>query len=209
MRHRWSEEEIHYLREVAPGRLRSEVTEMLNDKFNLELRLKQVESTMKRFKIKNGIDARFKKGQESYNKGKPGYANEKNIATRFKKGSVPINKKPVGSEQIRTFKRRGPGIYVKIAEPNVWREKNLVVWEEHNGPIPKGVVITYLDGNRLNTDIDNLAMITKEEHLMMIRKGLRSNDTELTRVGTNIAKVIVATNDKSKMAAEGKERDGS
>lgn len=38
------------------------------------------------------------------------------------------------------------------------------IWEEHNGPIPKGYVIHHIDEDKLNNNIDNLAIMSRSEH---------------------------------------------
>lgn len=43
------------------------------------------------------------------------------------------------------------------------------VWEHFNGPIPKGLVVDHVDGDRLNNRLENLQVITCREN---IRKGL-------------------------------------
>lgn len=41
---------------------------------------------------------------------------------------------------------------------------HLYVWISNNGPIPEGWVIHHIDFNKLNDDISNLKMMTREEH---------------------------------------------
>lgn len=47
-----------------------------------------------------------------------------------------------------------------------WRDryKHRVIWEECNGPIPKGMVVHHIDGDRRNNDISNLKLVTRAEH---------------------------------------------
>ena len=66
------------------------------------------------------------------------------------------------------------------------------VWEEHNGPILPGHKIIFLDGNKDNCDISNLAMVDNAEALEMYRRNLRTDDTELTRTGLAVAKINIA-----------------
>lgn len=39
-----------------------------------------------------------------------------------------------------------------------------MVWEFHNGPIPTGYDIHHINGDRADNDIDNLQMLTEQEH---------------------------------------------
>lgn len=87
-------------------------------------------------------------------------------ATEFQKGIVPKNKLVVGSETIRTNHKTGSvRAWVKIAEPNVWRLRALVVWESTNGPLPKGYVVHHHDRNPLNDSLCNLRLLSRKEHL--------------------------------------------
>ena len=39
-----------------------------------------------------------------------------------------------------------------------------LIWEKHNGGIPKGYQVHHIDGNKLNNDISNLQLLSAEEH---------------------------------------------
>ena len=51
-------------------------------------------------------------------------------------------------------------------EHGKWHAKTMHrwVWEEAHGPIPLGYVIHHKDGNKKNNALDNLEMLTREEH---------------------------------------------
>lgn len=84
--------------------------------------------------------------------------------TEFRPGGPAHNRLPVGSVRIRTF-RGVKRAWVKVAEPNVWRERAKVVWErEHGRPIPRGRVIHHRDRDSLNDDPSNLVALTRSEH---------------------------------------------
>ena len=109
----------------------------------------------------------FKKGQISHNKGRKQIeymspeSMEKCRKTWFKKGNIPGNHRPVGSERILSTGY----VDVKISDPNTWKLKHRLVWEQHNGVAPKGANIQFRDGNKQNCHIDNLYLITREEQL--------------------------------------------
>lgn len=85
-------------------------------------------------------------------------------ATEFKKGERAHNKLPVGTVRIRTF-RGVQRAWVKVAEPNKWRERAKVVWEEHNGrPVPRGYTIHHRDRDPLNDAPENLQALTRADH---------------------------------------------
>jgi len=110
----------------------------------------------------------FKKGHDTYTKGKrqqdfmsaEGY--EVCKSNYFKKGHIPGNTKPVGYE----FQTTDGYIRVKVAEPNVFRFKHHVVWEENFGPIPKDYNVQFR--NKIGSDCSpgNLYIITRRDQLL-------------------------------------------
>jgi hypothetical protein len=84
--------------------------------------------------------------------------------TEFKAGQSAPNKLPVGSVTIRN--RLGTKrAFVKIAEPNVWRERAKVVWERENSKrLPRGYVVHHIDRDALNDAPNNLVALTRAEH---------------------------------------------
>lgn len=73
----------------------------------------------------------------------------------------------IGTVKIRTRKKRNheQRAYIKISNENKWELLAKHVWKKHNGEIPNGMVIHHIDHDKLNDSIDNLAMMTKAEHL--------------------------------------------
>lgn len=196
--HKFTEEQIKFIREIASGRYAVEITEMVNKRFNLELKVSQIETCKRNHKIRSGIDSRFQKGMIPANKGKKGSMSpeqyEKCKATMFKKGQAPQNHKPVGSERID----REGYVLVKVAEPNKWRPKHRVLWEKVNGPIPEKHRLIFADGNRQNIALDNLILVSYAQSFIMNQKNLFKNDKELTKAGVAVAKVMDKVNKRKK-----------
>lgn len=180
IRRNFTAEEQEFIRKNNPGRYNKELTKMLNKKFNKNYSEEQVRSWKKRKKIVSGVDAKFKKGCTSLNKGKKGMYNVGGNKTSFKKGSVPHNVKPIGTEAIRYGGYR----WIKTADnPSVWEAMHVMEWEKHHGKIKDGHVLMFLDGNKQNIDISNLKMVTRAENTRMNQYGYRSTDPELTSAG--------------------------
>jgi len=106
---------------------------------------------------------RYQKGCIPANKGKKMDPDTytKCAGTMFKKGNMPANHRDVGSERIN----KDGYIEVKVAEPNKWKAKHRVIWEEANGPVEKGYNVQFKDGNRLNVSLENLYLITRSRQL--------------------------------------------
>lgn len=106
----------------------------------------------------------FNSSRPAWNKGMKGI--HLSPHSEFKKGRISETKVTVGSVALRLRLREGyQRAFVKIAEPNKWRERAKVVWEEANGPLVYGCVIHHIDHNPINDAIENLQMLTKSEHM--------------------------------------------
>lgn len=173
-----------------------ELADRFNNRFGTQVTASQMKSYKANHDLDSGMSGRFEKGHVPANKGKKMSPEvyERCKATMFKKGQMPKGYKPVGSESVRWFDHGHTKkcIWVKIADPDVWREKHDLVWEAHNGPIPQGHALIFLDGNTLNPSIDNLALVDRYTNLLMNKNGLRYDSKEETETGLLIAKVIKA-----------------
>jgi hypothetical protein len=113
----------------------------------------------------------FKRGDEPWNKGRA-FSPAGSEATRFKKGQPGRNWKPVGSETIRRDKNGTMRAFIKVSEPNIWKFRAVIVWENRYGPIPRGLILHHRDENALNDSIDNLCVLTRAAHINEHRKTL-------------------------------------
>ena len=180
---KYTQEEIEYLFLIVPGHSHKEITALFNNHFEAEIKISQVKSFIKNRKLNTGRTGRFVKGQVSHNKGKKGISYPSMKPTQFKTGEMPHNHKPVGSETLRA----DGYVWVKVEEPKTWRMKHVLIWEDANGPVPKGYAVLFGDGNRLNFDLNNLILVSKAQLVMLNKKGLIRPDAELTRTGIIIA----------------------
>lgn len=111
----------------------------------------------------NAVAHRFKKGSIPPNKGKKMSPEvyEKVKETMFKKGNSPVNHREVGSERINV----DGYIEIKVAEPNRWKLKHRIIWEQVYGEIPKGYNVQFKNQNPKDCRIDNLYLISKSEQM--------------------------------------------
>ena len=125
-----------------------------------------------------GKSTQFQKGQVPPNKGQKMSKDvyEKVEKTMFKKGNKPMNTQPIGTIHQRKDTGGKMYLYIKLADSK-WQLLNRYTWEQHNGPIPKGLIVVYKDGNYLNNDITNLMLLTKKEN--MARNTIQRFPTEL------------------------------
>ncbi len=122
-----------------------------------------------------GAKFRFQKGHVPANKGlrRPGYAPGRMKETQFKKGQrngvAAQRYMPVGSTRVIVDSGGKGYLYRKIADtPNVpwtrnWIPEHRRVWEEANGPIPRGHVLAFLNGDRTDIGLWNLECVSRRE----------------------------------------------
>lgn len=166
--HQYTMEERQFMTEYVPGHSYSEIQKAFTEKFGWEISLSQVNSYIGNHHLSTGRTGRFQKGQEPSNKGKKGICAAGCEKSWFKKGHIPANYRPVGSERVNV----DGYIEVKVADPNKWKLKHRVVWESANGKIPKGYIIIFRDNDKTNTNIDNLLLIKRGTHAVLNHTGL-------------------------------------
>ncbi|KTD88156.1 HNH endonuclease signature motif containing protein [Paenibacillus etheri] len=183
---RYSLEHKEFISTNIHGRYVLELTSMFNEKFDVEIQPSQMRAFIKNNGLKSGIDARIKPGSVPPNKGKKKLWTG-GEDTQFKKGHKPHNYVPVGSERVNG----DDYVDIKIADPNKWRGKHLIIWEQYCGcSVPKGHVVIFGDGDRRNFDPYNLILVTRGQLAIMNKRGFIQNDAELTRSGIILANII-------------------
>ena len=119
------------------------------------------------------------------------------LKTEFKKGDIPPNRVPIGSER---FTKDGY-LQIKIkdgCQNNNWISKHRLIWEQHFGPIPPKHRVIFLDGNKNNLDINNLELMSYGQTAIMSKKNLFNNDPMITKIGSKIAKIELISNQKKR-----------
>lgn len=201
MANKYTKEQKEFLITNNYMRTAKDLTDMFNEKFGTNLTTTNIKNFRSNNKIKSGLTGRFEKGQISWNKGKTwdefmskeGQANSRK--TTFKKGHTPVNSDTVGTEKWKSShsNRDDEGfLYVKIQDKKGrfnWKQKHRLIWEEVYGPIPKGYKLIFLDGDRHHIELNNLALVSNSQMLIMNKNNLIYEEKELTKIGINIAKV--------------------
>lgn len=140
----------------------------------------------------------FAQNHTPWNKGKkigviPG--SEKGF---FKKGHLPHNTKSDGTISIRKDKDGKLHEFVRISK-NEWIHKKILVYEEHHGKIPEGMCVKVIDGNSMNSNIENLTLITREENMIQNSGSLNLSDEFiancLTRTKPELKPLVLANKD--------------
>jgi hypothetical protein len=190
--HKYTKEHVDFIKTNVVGRSYKELIELFYKRFQIELTFSQIKNFMAIRKLRNGRTGKFEKGHVPMNKGIKGMGGWE--PTQFKPGRIPHNYKALGSERIN-----GDGyVDVKVAEPNKWKGKHIVIWENHNGAIPSGHVVIFGDKNNRNFSINNLLLVTRQQLLVLNKKKIIKENADLTRVGIGIADVLIKIYEKSR-----------
>lgn len=178
----FSPEITEFIRKNVKGLYNAELTDLVNKTFKTCYNVDQIGNYKMRLHISSGLTGYFEKGHVPANKGKKMSPEqyEKSKATMFKKGHKNANERPVGGERVDG---KDGYTYVKVANPNVWKLKHVMIWESVHGPVPVGHNVIFLDSNRQNFDIENLAIVSKSINARLNQNNRRSNYAEVTKAG--------------------------
>ena len=185
MIHKYTDDQVDFLTKHVKGKSCKELAGMVKEEFGINLTERQIQTFKKNRGLKSGLDGRFKNGHKVWNKGMKGLQIG-GKETQFKKGQTPINYREVGSERINV----DGYTEIKVADPNRWRAKHVVVWESEKGSVPNGHVILFGDRNRLNVDIDNLILVSRKQLVTLNKHNLIKHDADLTKSGILVADIF-------------------
>lgn len=179
--HKYTKDEISFLEAYAPVHSLNEIQLAFNDKFKLNIKKSALSQCLLRKNIKPGI------------------------TTRFKKNQVPKNKRPIGFESIQKGSNGIKYVFIKTELPDKWEMKHLFVYKNAYGQIPENSTVIFLDGNTLNTNLDNLMAIDKRIHAIMNKYQLPRKSKEETLASIQTATLIASIKDaKNKVMNRGK-----
>jgi hypothetical protein len=103
--------------------------------------------------------------------------------TSFKKGQLPHNHQPLWSERICS---KDGYIYISVPEtnphtgfPTRYKQKHVWIWEQINGPVPKGCCIIFEDSDIYNLAIENLLCVHRNLLLILNLHNYKTAPAEL------------------------------
>lgn len=112
-----------------------------------------------------GRTGQFALGQVSHNAGKKGHCAPGSEKGWFKKGNrtgaAQQNYQPIGTERRCKDGYLERKIHDGMPMQFRWRAVHLVEWEAIHGPVPKGMALKCLDGDRTNTNPANWEAIPR------------------------------------------------
>ncbi|MDY7035539.1 MAG: HNH endonuclease signature motif containing protein [Thermodesulfobacteriota bacterium] len=199
---RYQKEHEQFVRDNCASVSKKELTKLFNDRFGTDLTVHKMNSFMGNWRINSGRTGYFLKGNKPWNYGTKGQGLTGPNKGSFKKGNVPANRKPLGSERVDP---RDGSVLIKIPErdphtgfPTRYKNKHVWVWEQANGPVPPGMVVAFIDGDRTNCEPENLMLISRAELLNLNRHGYKNMPDELKPSVLALSKLQVRTWAKEK-----------
>ena len=206
-----------FIRNHSDGVGNRELTRLVNEEFGTRFSETQITKFRYSRGYRSGLDTRIKPGQHlspatQFKKGDIPYvmsrkwdefmsseSQEKSRQNLFPKGHKPHNWAPVGTERVKS----DGYLWRKIAEPNKWKQVHIILWEEKNGLIPEGMCLTFLDGNRMNTALENLLLISRKENRIMNAdwNNDRTDNAGMTKAHIGIRRIQTRIDEIEKGAA--------
>lgn len=190
---RYTDEMLQYLSDNRVLMTNDQLTERFNKKFETNKTWLAIRGICLKKRFLSDTDGQFKKGFTPWNKGLTGYmgANE----TTFKKGNLPVNHVPVGTERVNA---RDGYIMIKVDEPNVWKQKSHVIYSAIHGAVPDNHIVIFIDGDKTNLEPENLEAVSRLELLNLNRNGYSSAKKEFKPVIKAVSKLEAAISNKRK-----------
>lgn len=169
----WTAQQDEWLRNLYPEKSNTVITEIIGrtspavQNRAIKLGLRKTEDYMECEK-----PGCFRPGHRTWNKGASYEAGGRSAETRFKAGRRASNQKPVGTEVVDNYGYRKRKIRddASLGEGyKNWKFVHVIVWEQHNGTLPKGHIVRFRDLDITNISPDNLVAITRGENAVINR----------------------------------------
>lgn len=125
---------------------------------------------------------RFKPGIVPWNKGIKFTSGGRSHEYRFKPGHERTGRAVDLWHPVGTLRMNSDGYLERKTNDEKpfykrWRAEHLLIWEAANGPLPKGFAVAFRDGNKLNTALDNLELVSRAD--MMRRNSSQRHGPEV------------------------------
>lgn len=167
-----------------------EARRQVKEQLGIDMTVYQFEGYLDRHRItlRGKGSGRFKPGYIPPNKGKKlsEETRRKVAATWFPRGAVPRNRRPVGSKTIT----KDGYVKIKTGGPNRWEFLHVLNWTREHGPVPRGKVLIFLDGNRQHCDVSNLLCVSRSALVRANQRGAIKPNAEITKSGLLLCELV-------------------
>ena len=175
----YTDEQIEFLRQNAPGVGYAALAEMFNERFGTDTNASRIGEICRQKGFANGLDSRFHAGHT------------------VNMGRTPEHAFSDGTESVTADG------YVMLKHNGVLRYKHIILWEQaHGQSVPEGHHIIFGDGNKRNFNINNLFCVTAAQNAIRTRNGLQGATPELAAAGVALAKLYSQIGERKKEQKE-------
>jgi hypothetical protein len=178
----YADEHERFVRDNCATMSKIELTILFNDRFGMNISLEKMKSLMANRHINSGRTGYFPKGHEPWNYGTKGQGLTGANCGSFEKGHTPANTRPLYSERVS----KDGHIEIKVPErnphtgcPTRFRHKHVWLYEQENGPVPKGHVVIFQDGDKRNFQPANLITVRRAELARLNQNGYTDAPAEI------------------------------
>ena len=191
MTFRYTPEMLDFLRAGYLAMCLADLTVAFNREFGLDKPESSIRGATRNHGMKSGRTGQFYTGQPAV----PGSGCKVPNATSYKPGRPAHearNYLPIGSTRITKdgYIERKVTDDPALVPARRWVGEHRLVWEAANGPIPDGHVVVFLDGDRLNIDLDNLRCVPRAVLQWMNKTGLNETSGEARKAAILTAEVV-------------------
>jgi len=177
----FTDEQARFIRDSYKDRSLLEMTILFNGRFGTNRTRQQIKNFVARRGFTSGRTGCFPRGHKPWNTGTKGLTGANK--TSFKKGNVPANCRPLGSERICS---KDGYILVNVPErnpytgcPTRYKHKHVYDWEQAHGPVPKGMVVAFISSDKTRCELENLMLVSRAELLNLNRHGYKDMPPDL------------------------------
>ncbi len=165
MRNKYTKEFENFVRENVSKYTKKEFVLLLQDKFNLEIST----DILRRYLNKHHIKERYLDYKEH---------NKRNVLQY-----------PIGTEKMTS-----EGVFVKVAQPDIWKRKARIMYEKyHNCKLKDDEYIVFLNQDKSDFSKDNLKKISRKETAYLSNRKMFSKEPKLTELGILTARLMIKT----------------
>lgn len=119
------------------------------------------------------------------------YLNRHHIKDRYnsyrKYNARNVKRSPIGTER-----KTNEGVFIKVAQPDIWRRKTRVMYEKyHNCKLNDTDYILFLNRDINDFRKENLIKVSKTEMAYLRNKDMYSKNPKLTKLGVLTARLMI------------------
>ncbi len=166
MRNKYDKDFENFVRKNVNKYTKEELRQLIQNKFNIQISSESLRRYLNRHKIKDK------------------YIDYKECNVRN------VYRTPIGTEHITP-----EGVFIKVAQPDIWRRKSRVMYEKyHNCKLKDDDYIIFLNQNNNDFSKENLIKSSRSEIAYLHNKKMFSKKAELTQLGILTARLMIKTN---------------